>query len=322
MNTRNCVSLVADIGGTNARFALQHPDGTTTDALVLQCADYPHINDAIASYLGRVSPKEAPKAAGLAVAGPPNDVYVKLTNAHWEFYVRDIKDRFGFFDVKIINDFTAIALAIPALEAADVQQIGGEEARPGAAYTVLGPGTGLGVSTVVPAKDPKFIILTNTEGGHFTIPPMTDRESEVLAVLRRHFNHVSAERVLSGAGIVSIYKSLCEIDGIKHEDYAPADITARGLDNTCPICHETLDMFCAFLGTAASNLCITVAAYGGVYLAGGILGKLGTFFEESKFRKRFETKGRFSNYLEPVPAYLIKHPLPAMLGLRTLMLEL
>jgi glucokinase len=315
-------SLFVDIGGTNVRFAQMDSTGVIHDYISAPCANFPHVNDAIAFYYDTVKPKQKPTKVGMSVAGPPNDVYIELVNQSWKFYVRDVQEKFSFEDIKIINDFTAIALAIPLLQESEKEAIGGGQPQEGKPIAVLGPGTGLGVSILVPAHDPAFIILTNNEGGHFTIPAMTDRESDVLTVLRRHFNHVSAERVLSGPGIANIYQALCEIDGAPKLHLEPAAIAEQGLTNTCPLCHEALDMFCAFLGTAASNVCITTAAYGGVYLAGGILPKLGSFFHESKFRKRFETKGRFSNYLEAAPTYLIKHDMPFMLGLKNLVTNL
>lgn len=316
------ISLLADIGGTNVRFALLQPDGSVTDSLVLQCADYPHVNDAIAAYYARVKPAENPLTAAFAVAAPPDDVFIKFVNQPWEFYLRDVKERHGFTGFRVVNDFTAVAYALPHLGAQDMVQVGGGHAKAVYPMTVLGPGTGLGVSTLVPANDPKAIILTNNEGGHFTIPPMTDRESDVLGVLRRHYNHVSAERVLSGPGLGNIYSALRELEHLEHVAVSPADITARALDGSDPVAVEALDMFCAFLGTAASNVCITVAAYGGVYLAGGILPRIEDFFHQSKFRKRFETKGRFSHYLEAAPTWLIKHPLPAFVGLKAVAQDL
>jgi glucokinase len=315
-------ALLADIGGTNVRFALLQASGEITDSLVLSCADYPHVNDAITDYYARTQPAVLPDAAAFAVAAPPHEAFIKFVNQPWEFYLRDVKERHHLKVFKVVNDFTAVALSLPHLGDADRQQIGEGVPQAGYPLTVLGPGTGLGVSTLVPAKDPKYIILTNNEGGHFTIPPMTDRESDVLTVLRRRFNHVSAERVLSGPGLVNIYEALRELDGLDKLHLEPAEITRRGLANSEPQAHEALDMFCAFLGTAASNVCITAAAYGGVYLAGGILPRIAGFFEDSKFRKRFETKGRFSHYLEAAPTYVIRHPLPAFVGLKALVLDL
>jgi glucokinase len=315
-------ALIADIGGTNVRFALLQSSGEITNSLVLRCADYPHVNDAIAAYYDQVQPQHRAEAAAFAVAAPPHDAFIKFVNQSWEFYLRDVKDRHGLRVFKVVNDFTAVALSLPHLADSEKRQIGEGTPQAGYPLTVLGPGTGLGVSTLVPAKDPKYIILTNNEGGHFTIPPMTDRESDVLQVLRRRFNHVSAERVLSGPGLVNIYEALRELDGLDKLHLEPAEITRRALANEEPQAHEALDMFCAFLGTAASNVCITAAAYGGVYLAGGILPRIENFFEDSKFRKRFETKGRFSHYLEAAPTYLIKHPLPAFVGLKALLLDL
>lgn len=324
MNAKNVpnLSLIADIGGTNIRLALQHADGSQSDEHILTCGDFKHINDAIKAYYDLLPGKARPTAAGLAVAAAPSDVYVEFPNSDWTFYVRDVKDTFKFDDVKVINDFTAIALAVPHFTPDDYTQIGGDAPKEGAPYNVIGPGTGLGVSTVVPAVDPAFIILTNNEGGHFTLPAMTTRESLVLNKMRAHYNHISAERVLSGPGLLNLYNALCELDDKDKIYDQPRQVTEMGLSGTDARCHEALELFCAFLGTAASNLCISTAAYGGVYLGGGIINRLGAFFEESKFRKRFDTKGRFSGYLEPVPVFQITHELPAMLGLRTLMLDM
>ncbi len=318
--SKSC-ALLADIGGTNVRFQIVLPDGTALPSQVLTCADFAEIDDAIRAHIDHIKPDIAPKCMVLAVAGPPEGEFIQFTNQTWSFYKRDIVDHFNLETLRVINDFTAVALAVPVLDKECFQQIGDGIPNEEAPYSVLGPGTGLGVSSVVPIPgmpNAEPVILTNTEGGHFTLPPMTERESAVLSVLRRHYNHVSAERVLSGPGIVNIYESLCEIDGVDPIYDHPAAITEAALEKHEHLPVVALEMFCAFLGTAASNVCITVSAYGGVYLAGGILPRLGNFFLQSKFRKRFETKGRFSHYLESTPTYIITHKLPAMEGLKTL----
>jgi len=184
---------------------------------------------------------------------------------------------------------------------------------------VLGPGTGLGVSGLVPCES-GWVALAG-EGGHATMAPATDRESVVLDRLRRHFDHVSAERVLSGPGLVNIYTTLASIDGVPAKCYTPAQIADLGIRVEDPLCTETTAMFCSMLGTMAGNLALTLGARGGVYIGGGIVPRLGHAFVLSPFRQRFEAKGRFQPYLAAIPTFVVTHPLPAFLGCAALLAQ-
>lgn len=309
--------LIADIGGTNARFALSEADGTVRDAVVLACRDFPDLAAAAESFLARIAPPAPPRRAAMAVASPVSGDRVDMTNHSWSFSIDDVRRRLDLDDLRVINDFTAIALAIPHLGDGDRLQVGGGEATPGAPIAVLGPGTGLGVSALIPAGG-GWVPLA-TEGGHVTMAPATGRESAVLAHLGRS-GHVSAERVLSGAGLVNLYGAIRALDGATADgDVTPAGVTERALDGSCPFAAEALDMFCAMLGTVASNLCLSLGARGGVYVAGGIVPRLGTAFAESGFRRRFEDKGRFSAHLATVPTFVLTHKMPAFLGLSHLL---
>jgi glucokinase len=205
-----------------------------------------------------------------------------------------------------------LALALPHLSPEERQPIGGGTAVAGAPIGVLGPGSGLGVSGLVPTAA-GWIPLAG-EGGHATMAPASDRESAVLGRMRQHFDHVSAERVLSGPGLINLYNTLAALDGVSSRGYTAAQITDPETGAADPLCAEATSLFCAMLGTIAGNLALTLGARGGIYIGGGIVPRLGQRFAQSPFRERFEAKGRFSPYLAAIPTWVVTHPLPAFLG--------
>jgi glucokinase len=303
--------LVADIGGTNARFAMLDATGRPDRISVLPCANYPDIVSAAEDYLAHTG-GERPSVAAIAIATPITGDRITMTNHHWSFSVREITAQLGLQHLSVLNDFEALALSLPALLPNECFQIGGGTATPGAPIGVLGPGTGLGAAGLIPSG--KSWLALPGEGGHVTLAAADDFESEIIAVLRSRFGHVSAERVLSGPGLVTLYEILCTLRKKAAETLSPAEVTKRALDGSDPLCHESLTTFCAMLGTVASNLALTLGTRGGIYLGGGILPQLGTFFENSPFRSRFENKGRFSTYLATIPCYVILSEYPALLG--------
>ena len=306
--------LIADIGGTNARFALVGAGGEPWAVRVLRCKDYPDPVAAVEAYLGGAAVPARPRRGAFAVASPITGDRVAMTNHPWTFSIEDAGRRMGLDAFTVINDFTAVALAIPRLGPGDRFRVGGGEPAPNTPIAVLGAGTGLGVSALVPAGE-TWLPLT-TEGGHVTMAAATDRESAVLELMRRSLGHISAERVISGPGLVNLYRFLSELDGRAPDpSITPDAVTERALGESDPDAAEALEMFCAMLGTVAADLVLSLGARGGVYIAGGIVPKLGDAFADSGFRRRFEDKGRFSGYLAPVPAYVITHELPAFLGL-------
>ncbi len=242
-----------------------------------------------------------------------------MTNHPWTFFIDDVRRDLGLEKLDVINDFVAIALSVPRLGDGGRRWLGGGEALPGAPIAVLGPGTGLGVSGLVPSAEGWLPLAT--EGGHVALAAMTAREEEVIGVLRRKFGHASAERAVSGPGLVNLYDALAELEGIKAASPSPASVTERALAGNCRRSREALALFTAFLGTVASNLALSLGARGGVYMAGGILPKLADAFDEKSFRARFEDKGRFSDYLAAIPTYLITHQHPAFLGLAGMVTE-
>lgn len=311
--------LVADIGGTNARFALLH-DSVRNDELVLACADYPDLVAATEHYLSTVGAAAGPSRpieAAIAIAGPITGDIVRMTNHVWEFSASQTRQRLRWQRFIVLNDFTALAMAVRHLPEADLEKIGGGRPAPGMPIAVLGPGTGLGVSGLIPAGSPdapQWVPLQG-EGGHVTLSVMNEREVEIFQQLHRRFAHVSAERVISGPGLVNLYEALCAIEGVVPQVLAPAEITRRAQEASCRICMETVSTFCALLGTMASNLVLTLGALGGVYIGGGIVPGVGALFTSSPFRNRFEDKGRFADYLARVPSYVIRAELPALIGL-------
>jgi glucokinase len=311
--------LVGDIGATHARFGLVSPDAKLLHSRTLSDEDYPTIEDALAAFLAERGELPMPRQGAIAIASAITGDRVAMTNHPWSFSVQEVKARFAFERFEVINDFTALALALPHLGPEDRQAVGGGAAAAGAPLGVLGPGSGLGASGLVPCGK-SWIALTG-EGGHATMAPATDRESAVLDRMRQHFDHVSAERALSGRGLVNLYNALAVIDGKPAKGYTAAQITDLAIRAEDPLCIETTTMFCAMLGTIAGNLALTLGARGGVYIGGGIVPKLGRTFLDSPFRERFEAKGRLRSYLAPIPTFVVTHPLPAFLGCAALLAE-
>lgn len=299
--------LVADIGGTNARFALEVSHQVFEKAEVLPCADYDTIVDAVKEYLKRADCAGVQHAA-VAIANPVVGDWLQMTNHHWSFSIETTRQALNLETLLFINDFTAQALAITQVDAKDLVQVGGFQPVENAPKAVIGPGTGLGVSGLIPS--PSGYVPLAGEGGHNSFPPFDDTEVMIWQYAKRKFGHVSSERFLSGSGLVLIYEALAAREGVQKQKLTPAQISERALSGHSPLCRLTLDIFSAMLGTVASNLALTLGARGGVYLCGGIIPRFIDYFQSSPFRSRFENKGRFDAYLAAIPVYVVlaKHP--------------
>jgi glucokinase len=304
--------LVADIGGTNARFGLVAPGGALLHTIVYAGDDFATIDEAIRDFLDTRGSLPMPRIGALAIAAAITGDRIRMTNHPWGFSVSELRGRLGFDRLVAINDFTAVAMAVPLLSAAERAPVGGGAPAAGRPIAVLGPGSGLGASGLIPAGS-DWVALT-AEGGHATMAAATERESAVLDLMRRRFDHVSAERCLSGPGLVNLYNSLAALDGVPAAPYTAPEITDAETGERDPLCREATAMFCAMLGTVAGNLALTLGAQGGVYVGGGIVPRLGVRFADSGFRERFEAKGRMRAYVAAVPTYVITHRLPAFLG--------
>jgi len=308
-------TLLGDIGGTTARFAVLTGD-TLGPIDHVPTSRHRSMIDAIGGFLGNHRDRGRIGAAVLGVAGPVESGRCDIVNSHWVADSGELRAAFGFASVRLINDFEALAWALPHLGKHDVRPLAGGQALDGEPMVVIGPGTGLGIAGLVGRSSD--IMVVATEGGHATLPGATPREDAVIAHLRRQFGHASAERAVSGPGLENLYTALAAIDGLAVPSRTAAEITKRALDRTCPTCLAAVDMFCAMLGTVAGNLALTFRARGGVYVAGGIAPRLADHLAQSEFRARFVAKGRFRSYLEGIPATIILNPDAAFLGLKSL----
>jgi glucokinase len=305
------VKLVADIGGTNARFALVTGEGTVpVHAKTLAAREYPGLVEAVEAYLDQ-GKLPRPREAAVAIANPINGDWVKMTNHTWAFSIEQTRLALKLERLLMLNDFAALALSLPMLGAADLRKIGAGTPEPNRPLALIGAGTGLGVSALVPS--PTGWIPLEGEGGHATFSPADALEAEILRLVWRDHPHVSFERLVSGMGLENLYRVLTQIEGRTPGLLTPTEITQRALSGIDPLCVKTATVFCSMLGTAASNLVVTLGARGGVYIGGGIVPRLGAFFD-APFRKRFEEKGRFSGYLANVPSYVILASDPALIG--------
>jgi glucokinase len=311
------LGLIGDIGATNTRFALVQADGKRTPARVYALNDHACLADAIDSYLQDESPPAPPEQAVLAVASPVTGDQVTLTNHPWTFSVEELRQHLRLKRLRVVNDFAANAAAIPQLGEGDRVQIGGGAPIDGMPIGVIGPGTGLGVGALVPTASGTIAIAG--EGGHATMMPATAQESSILDLMRKRYDHVSAERVLSGPGLVNLYNTICELAQEPAAPFSPAQITSPHIWTKDARSREAAEMFCVMLGTVAGNLALTLGARGGIYIAGGIVPRVPQFLAQSEFRQRFEAKGRLRGYLAAIPTFLIVRPLPALLGAEVLL---
>ncbi len=308
---------MADIGATTTRCALLDDKGQEVAPEIFENADFTGVAGVLSVYLDHRRASDRPTRAALAVAAPIIGDEVQMININWRFSQGELKETLRLKRLEVFNDFAAIAWAMPLLAPADVVRIGGGESVPRATLAALGPGSGLGVSALVPTADGWALMAG--EGGHVSMPAATREEQEVIALLRDRFDgHCSAERVLSGPGLVNLYVALAELAGRGRPTVTPEDVTNLAKQSE-PLARKTLAMFFAMLGTVATNLAVTTGARGGVYIAGGIVPRLVEQFGKSEFRARFEAKGRYRPYLAAIPTHVITAPLPAFRGLKYLL---
>jgi len=310
--------LVADIGGTNARFALADT-GQASPLIQDSIREYavvgfPSLGDAARFYLDEV---EASAERGVfAVAGRVDGDEARITNHPWVISRSRTAAMLGFSELHLINDFAAQAMAISLLQPEDVVQLGGASWKPreaGAAanYGVIGPGTGLGVGGLV-VRDGRCYPL-ETEGGHVSFPPGTPEEIRILEILSETFGRVSNERLICGPGLVNIHRAVCEMAGFDPGKLEPAEVTARAAVGD-PQAMRAVDVFCAVFGAIAGDLVLIQGAWDGVFLTGGLVPRMLESLRHSGFRQRFEHKGRFSSIMGRVPSLAVIHPNPGLLG--------
>ncbi len=313
------VYLVADIGGTNSRFAL-----CEEGSVELMCPrkypnkDFDTLSDVMECYIEEVGKK--PTKACMAVAGPAHLDQVQLTNISWQFSVTSYKKHFGLEELLLTNDFTALAMSVPHLGEDNYTQIGGIgkpiEKMP---IAVLGPGTGLGVSGLL-WNGFSWTPLQG-EGGNVSFSPTTDEEYEILGLARQRLEHVRTEDFVSGTGLPFLHELRCMLHGRKPEILESKEIAWRAKMSAGGFCYDTINVFCGMLGSAAGDVALTLGAFGGVYIGGGVAPQLEELFMGSSFRERFEAKGRFAHYMRSVPTYLLlSHSRNALIGAAAMLL--
>lgn len=296
------VALIADIGGTNVRFATLTPDGRIEAVEAWLTALYPNIGAAVAAYAQMTGLSLPVDVAAVCAAGPLDGDRIELTNCPWTISRGEMAS-FAKRTV-LVNDFAAVAQAVPSLGVGDLRQIGGGAPVDGAAKLALGPGTGLGVASVVPDGRGGWIVLPG-EGGHTDLASTNEREIAVVYQLMREHGHVSVERVVSGPGLEALYLALAALDGVgRNTKPAAQEIAQAARAKRDPLAVEAVALFTGWLGSVAGNFALTVGARGGVYIAGGIVGAWGDLFDEALFRRRFEAKGRMKSFLAPIPCYV------------------
>jgi len=305
--------LVGDVGGTNARFAwIASPGADVSDVATYPCANYPTLQDAMKQYLSDHA-KPVPVWGSIGIANPVLGDHVQMTNHDWSFSIKAVQQNIGMSRFLVINDFTALALSLPALAPDQLRQVGPGAPVVGWPLGLLGAGTGLGVSGLLPAMAGHNAIPINGEGGHVTLAAANPLETQVIDRLRERFGHPSAERALSGPGLSNLYDALVQIHGETLPTLSASEITAR-IDSD-PRCTQVIDVFFSLLGSVAGNLALTLGARGGMYIGGGIVPRLGARIDSSTFRERFESKGRFRGYLSQIPTFVIEGATsPALIG--------
>jgi glucokinase len=312
----NQTCLLGDIGGTNIRLAWQEAlQAPLSHVRVFPCSEFPSIEQAIDSYL-KLEGLSMPRQCAIGIANPVTGDWVRMTNHSWSFSQEALKSHLGVQRLVVINDFTALALALPDLPSDSLIQIGGGQAVENSALGLIGPGTGLGISGLIYSHLNGQWSALSGEGGHITLAAQTEEEFAILSLIRRRYGHASAERILSGPGLLDLYLALRQYRGIGgNEVSGAAEITALALHEGDALALQTLHLFSGFLGSVAGDLALTLGARGGIYIGGGVVPRLLGWIEHSALRERFESKGRFRSYLQNVPLWVIHAPVsPALAG--------
>lgn len=309
--------LVADIGGSNARFGwVAGPESDIAHVSTLAVNEFATPIAASECYLTRLQALlgvsyQAPRCAAFAVATAVAQDHISFTNSHWGFSRTAVQSALALDTFLVLNDFEALALSLPRLKPHQIRAHGALPEHNGT-LAVIGPGTGLGVGSVIETRH-GWVAIPG-EGGHATLAATDDFESALLTHVRKEFPHISAERLLSGIGMPVLYRAVAHLMQVAPLELTTEAIVERGLQDTDIICRKTLDVFCALLGSFSGSVALIVGARAGVYIGGGIVPRLGDFFFKSRFREKFEAKGRLDGYLSSIPTALITDTLAALSG--------
>lgn len=311
-------ALLADIGGTNARFALADVNAAMplrTDSIRdYRVRDFESLAAAAQRYLGDLGVTVS--SAYFAVAGRVDGDSVRMTNHHWHVSLSETRAELGLDTLRVMNDFYALAMGVPLLSPEHLVGIGpdgvAESSRPERVWAVLGPGTGLGWAALMQFGDHYHVL--ETEGGHIGFAPRSAEEAALLAQLHKRFPRVSNERLVCGVGLRNIHQALAELAGETPVELSPEQITARAAEGDDALCVRTLESFVRVFGAVAGDAVLGFGAWDGVYLAGGLVPHLLPWLKGPAFRERFEDKGRFQPSMQRVPTTAIVHPQPGLLG--------
>lgn len=309
--------LLADVGAVHLRLALETAPGVFEAETIVPASAYATLQDALQTYLAG-SAAGGVQHAALSLPNPITGDQIKLTNHPWEFSVEAMRRHLGLRTLVVVNDYCALAMGLTRLEVGERMAVGGGEAVAGGVIGVIGPGTGLGVSALLPASGRALTLAS--EGGHVSYPPQDEDETWIVAQAQQRFGHASGERLISAAGLALMHQWLTQRDGVATSLHTAPDITAAALASTPdPAAQRTLDIFCAMLGTVAGNLALTLGSTGGLYIGGAIVPRILPFFARSRFRERFEQKGRFQPWLARIPTWVIDTPNSALRGASALL---
>ncbi len=310
---QNADLLVADIGGTNARFAISDGDGALHELRVLHAAKFPKIEEAVAAYFAELK-RPRPRQACFAVACPAKGAEIKLTNSSWRFVKEELRQQFQFERFVVINDFEALAASVPVLKGPQLAELRPGDPDPASVSLVIGPGTGLGVGAYVPAGKTAWAVISG-EGGHIGFAPNTPQEIRLWQRMREKYGRVSAERVLNGAGLVNVYRFMADEAGQQAGEIDAPEISRRALAGE-EVAINTVLMFFDMLGSVTGDLALAFGSRGGVYIGGGITPKLLEFARRSKLVERFLDKGRVAAILQSMPICVILEERAALYGVR------
>ncbi|ASP49326.1 glucokinase [Cognaticolwellia beringensis] len=306
------INIIADIGGTNMRVAQIDAQGNIANITIYACAEHDSLAVVLTDFITRQHLVGKKINACLAIACPVDKDLIVMTNLPWQFSQTQLKSQLQLNELVLINDFTAIAHAIPHLGADQKVQIGVGDVIANKPISICGAGTGLGVANLIPLGSIWHSL--SGEGGHVDFAPVDKQEIAILQFLSKKYDRVSCEQLLSGLGIEQIYQALSYAKHGEATVLPAKEIAEKALSGGCPLCVETLAQFCRILGSFAGNLALTLGSYGGVYIAGGIVPRFIEFFASSEFRKRFEAKGRLSSFNQPIPTFVVTEEQPGLLG--------
>jgi len=306
------INVVADIGGTNIRLGRVTPAREITDILVYKCANYPSLEAVLSEYFTIQNISAEQVNACLAIACPVEQDQIVMTNLPWQFSKSALQTNLQLHHLWLINDYTAIAHSIPLLAESQKIKIGGGDVIPEKPMSICGPGTGLGVANM--AFDGHQWLCLSGEGGHVDFAPIDQQEQAILSYLMTKMAHVSYEQLLSGMGLENIYQALAELEQLDVSPLSAEQISTQALDQSCALCERALAQFCSILGSFAGNLALTLASFGGVYIAGGIVPRFISYLQQSNFRARFEQKGRLSPINRNIATFVITESQPGLLG--------